>query len=564
MTEALDHRVGRGPQMPTLKGSSFSSSGGGGRKGGNLGAGAGLLIGHPEWYRDERMTTRQKTDDAVEESTRIGPDDPRYRAVVDKRFNKRFRASPDYVRLVTSTDQVVAAVGEAVKEGRRLTVTSGGHCLEGFVSDPELQVLIDVSPMKGVYYDAATGAVAVEAGATVGETFRALFETWGVVLPLGEYPGIGMGGHVVGGAFGFLCRQLGLAADYLYAVEVVTVDDGGQASSVVATRETSDPHRELWWAHTGGGGGNFGIVTRYWFRSPRASGEDVARLLPRAPESITTFKAELSWSDIDQPSFLRLLANHGMWCERHSDADSPYSSLWALLEIHREQFGKIIVRGVSTADAATARRQVDDHLAALGEGIAAPSGRELARMSWLDFALNPLPDLFVTPPGGVSVKVKDALLKRRFDDRQMGVAYDYLTRLDHDVMGGMLGLATYGGRINTVAPDATASAQRASILDMACSTGWLDPREETKNLTWVRAFYRELFAESGGVPVPGEACEGAFINHPDVDLADPALNTSGVPWHTLYYNGGYPRLQRVKARWDPRDVFRHALSIRPA
>ena len=60
-------------------------------------------------------------------------------------------------------------------------------------------------------------AVAVEAGATVGETFRALFDTWGVVVPLGEYPAIGMGGHVAGGAFGFLCRQLGLAADYLHA-----------------------------------------------------------------------------------------------------------------------------------------------------------------------------------------------------------------------------------------------------------------------------------------------------------------------------------------------------------
>jgi FAD/FMN-containing dehydrogenase len=45
-----------------------------------------------------------------------------------------------------------------------------------------------------------------------------------------------MGGHVVGGAFGFLCRQLGLAADYLYAVELVTVNESGRASSVVATR----------------------------------------------------------------------------------------------------------------------------------------------------------------------------------------------------------------------------------------------------------------------------------------------------------------------------------------
>jgi hypothetical protein len=507
------------------------------------------------------MPTRLTTNARPIESTIVGPDDPRYRAVVEKRFNKRFRASPDYVRLVGSTEQVVAAVDEAVKEGRRLAITSGGHCLEGFVSDPAVRVIIDLSPMKQVYYDAEMSAVAVEAGATVGETFQALFKTWGVVLPLGEYPAIGMGGHVAGGAFGFLCRQLGLAADYLYAVEVVTVDQSGEVGSVVATREPSDPHRDLWWAHTGGGAGNFGVATRFWFRAPGASGKDPARLLPPAPKSIATFKAEWSWSEIDRPAFLRLLRNHGIWCEHNSDADSPNASLWTLFELHRKQFGKIIIRAVSTAGPA-AERQLDGFLAAVGEGVRPPSGRELARMSWLEFALNPLPDLFAAPPDGVSVKVKDALLRKRFTDSQIEVAYEYLTRTDHEVMGGMLGFATYGGRINTVAPDATASAQRDSILDMACTTGWLDPREEATNLAWVRAFYRELFQESGGVPVPSEAYGGAFINHPDTDLADPVLNTSGVPWHTLYYRGNYPRLQRIKARYDPGNVFRHALSIR--
>src|SRR5258708_40172688 len=94
------------------------------------------------------MSTHQTTDDTQTESLRISTGDPRYLAVVDKRFNKRFRASPDYVRLVSSTEQVVAAVEDAVSEGRRLVVTSGGHCLEGFVSDPEVRVILDVSPMK--------------------------------------------------------------------------------------------------------------------------------------------------------------------------------------------------------------------------------------------------------------------------------------------------------------------------------------------------------------------------------------------------------------------------------
>ena len=73
------------------------------------------------------MSTRRAAADTPAESIRIGPEDPAYRAVVDKRSNKRFVATPDYVRLVGSTDQVVSAVQEAVSEGRRLAVTSGGR-----------------------------------------------------------------------------------------------------------------------------------------------------------------------------------------------------------------------------------------------------------------------------------------------------------------------------------------------------------------------------------------------------------------------------------------------------
>jgi hypothetical protein len=342
-------------------------------------------------------------------------------------------------------------------------------------------------------------------------------------------------------------------------VEVVTVDRSGHAAAVLATRDSSDRHRELWWAHTGGGGGNFGVVTRYWFRSPDASGEDPGSLLPTAPRSITTLRLEWNWSDVDRPGFVRLLRNYGSWCEEHSRAASPYATLWSLFEIHRRQQGKIIARGVSSDEAA--ERQFEEFLAALTGGTVAPARREVARMPWLEFALNPLPDLFAMPPGGASMKVKDALLKRRLSDSQIAVAYDHLTRSDLDVMGGMLGMASYGGRINTVAPDATASPHRGAILDLACTTGWLDPAEEGKNLTWVREFYHELFEETGGVPLPGDRYDGALINHPDTDVADPALNTSGVPWPTLYYQRNYPRLQRIKAHYDPGNVFRHALSI---
>ena len=291
---------------------------------------------------------------------RLLPDDPRYRAVVEKRFNKRFSARPDYVRLAGSTDEVIAAVGEAVREGRRLVVTSGGHCLEGFVSDPEVRVIIDVSPMKRVYFDAERGAVAVEAGATVGETFRALYREVGrgrtarrvsrhrhgrargrrrVRLPLpparprGGLPVRRRGRHRGRGRTGEQRRGDPRAV-------------GSEPRALVGAHRRR--RRQLRRRHA--------LLVPIAGRVRRAI---PPTLLPRAPESITTFRAEWSWSDIDRPAFLRLLRNHGIWCERNSDADSPYASLWTLFAIHRKQFGKIVVRGVSTAGDA-AERQVDD------------------------------------------------------------------------------------------------------------------------------------------------------------------------------------------------------------
>jgi hypothetical protein len=298
-------------------------------------------------------------------------------------------------------------------------------------------------------------------------------------------------------------------------------------------------------------------------RLPDAPGSAPEEILPRAPGAISTLVAEWAWSEIDSHALLQLAENFGVWCEGNVEADSPFASLWGLLELHRKQFGKIVVRAVSTAGSA-AERQLDDYLAALVTGVGAPKVRQVTGLQWLEFALNPFPDLFAAPPGGVSSKVNDALLRRRLTERQLGVVYDHLTRADQDVMGGMFGLATYGGRVNTVAPATTASWQRDSIADLACATGWLDRSDEERNLAWVRAFYRDPFSTSGGVPAPGDSYGGALINHPDTDLADPALNTSGLPWHALYYGESYARLQRVKARWDPRNVFRHRLSIVPA
>jgi FAD binding domain/Berberine and berberine like len=490
----------------------------------------------------------------------VRPEDPRYADLVG-RGSRRFVGKPDYVRLVCSTEQVVDAVQDAVRERLRVAVRSGGHCLENFVADPAVRVVLDTSLMTAVDYDSEMGAFAIEPGVRLGEAYRQLFLGWGVTIPAGVSPNGGIGGHVLGGGFGYLCRQHGLAADHLYGVEVVVVDENGTAKSVTATCEPSDPNRDLWWAHTGGGGGNFGIVTRYWFRSPHASGADPARLLPEAPTSVLTFKAEWNWRDMDRTTFGRLVGNYGDWTERNSDASSRFAELYSTFVLNRRQHGTLELTGMTTAEAA-ADQLVKEHLDAVNEGVGLPCARSIKRKSWLEFALNPAPGLAGPDVENAVFKLKDALLRTGFTDSQIEVAYHHLTRTDHDVNLN-LGLATYGGKVNTVATDATASAQRDSIFTASVTAGWQEPRDEALTMMWVRRFYRDLFADTGGVPVPGDVASGASINHPDVDLADPAWNTSDCRWYTIYYRDNYPRLQEIKLRWDPRDVFHHALSIRP-
>lgn len=487
----------------------------------------------------------------------VGPADTRYASLTGRGGNARFVGAPDYVRVASSPRQVIDAVQQAVDEGRRIAVRSGGHCFENFVDDPSVKALIDLSPMSSVSYDERRRAFAVEPGALLGEVYRRLFLGWGVTVPAGATAEVGVGGHVLGGGYGALSRRYGLSVDHLYAVEVVVVNARGRARGVVATREPDDPHRDLWWAHTGGGGGNFGVVTRYWFRSPGAKGSDPARLLPRAPASALAFSASWSWKDLDRQSFTRLVANHGGWHERNSAPGTPYAGLFSLLMLNHRAAGTIDLVGQVDSTGADARRQVDDYVAAVGAGVRARPVRTAVSRPRLQAAAaiqESEPEFY---------KAKAAYLRQSFTDRQADVLYERLSDEAGGAVEGAVWLVSYGGRVNAVAPAETAVAQRDSVLKAIYLTSWRNPDTEGSALAWVRGLYRAMYADTGGVPVPGAVSDGSFVNYPDVDLADPALNTSGTPWHTLYYKQHYPRLQRVKARWDPRDEFRHALSVRP-
>lgn len=489
----------------------------------------------------------------------VSPGDPGYDDLT-RRGNTRFVGRPSVFRVVRSTEDVVAAVQYAVDNGHRVATRSGGHCMEDFTDHPDVHTVIDLSLMNHVDFDTQRDAFVVEPGGSLADVYRSLHLGWGVTIPAGLYPGVGVGGHVAGGGYGYLSRLHGLAADHLHAVEVVVVDGAGRARAVVATRADDDPHRELWWAHTGGGGGSFGIVTKYWMRSPEARGTTPSQLLPPTPGDVLRFTVEWSWDTMDERSFTRLVANHGQWCARESGPNSRFLGMHSEFYLWRSVMGTLALEGAIVDD--DAEELLREHLADLTAGVAAAHTEQTRRVSWLSVAEE--------LPGGqdsrtARMKVKDAHLRRPLTDEQIATVYRHLIREDVPVYGAAVSLHTYGGAINAHDTDATATPQRDSVLKLVPIAAWsLEGEGEEEHLSWLREVYRDVFADSGGVPVPGDSADGAYINHCDRDLADPQWNTSGVPWSALYFKDNYPRLQRVKREWDPTNVFHHALSVRPA
>jgi aclacinomycin oxidase len=163
----------------------------------------------------------------------------------------------------------------------------------------------------------------------------------------------------------------------------------------------------------------------------------------------------------------------------------------------------------------------------------------------------------------VRSKAKGAFLRSSFDASQVRTLFERLSSDDYGWRGAMAVFVTWGGRINALTPQETAVAARDSVALFSVGNFWDNPEEDEKHLTWNRAFYRDVFASTGGVPVPNDRNGGCFINWPDPDLREEEWNQSGVRWSELYYGGNYTKLQEAKRRWDPRHVFNHVLSVEP-
>jgi FAD/FMN-containing dehydrogenase len=212
----------------------------------------------------------------------ITPGDSDYDAA-RKIFNGSYNQRPAVIIRPADAIEVSRVIGLARDSGATLAIRSGGHSGAGHGSCDE-GIMLDLSGMQALDLDVAGRTAWAQTGLTTG-AYTAAAASHGLATGFGDTPGVGIGGITLGGGVGYLVRKHGLTIDDLLAAEIVTAD--GRVLHVDA-----DSHPDLFWAIRGGGG-NFGVATKFKFRLhalPSVVGGML--LLPASADVIAAFVHE--------------------------------------------------------------------------------------------------------------------------------------------------------------------------------------------------------------------------------------------------------------------------------
>jgi FAD/FMN-containing dehydrogenase len=504
----------------------------------------------------------------------ITKQDGRYSDLVQGN-NLRWVGTPDKVYLPRSVTEVAECVRRLASGSTRFSVRSGGHCYENHVFNPDIRAVIDLGMLRRVAHDPATGCIAVEPGQGLWDVYLKLHRSWGTTIPGGSCATVGAGGHIAGGGYGLLSRRDGLTVDYLHGVEVVTAD--GQIR--VVTRDSKGADRNLWWAHTGGGGGNFGVVTRYLLRAPTATGATPQwELLPRAPRQVLLHDVVIPWDQVGASgiALAEMLRRFSKWCEGNSahPAAGARNNLFALFRVFPRLTGQ--ERAIHLTTQVAIEDDTAQRLTEAREVLKDFLGSVLTVSSWSTRpktieGLSPVPWLNATHQLGQGTWDRRADYKSAYHRTLTGYQIEALVaafaEAGRGAEGARVSLDTYGGKVNTVAKIATATPHRDSVIKVQYMTFWTDPRQDAIQTDWLRRAYQRVYRETGGVPAAcnddpnGTATDGCFVNYLDADLPDGRQSATPTWWQLYYGDKNFKKLVTVKQVFDENNVFRHGQSI---
>ena len=429
------------------------------------------------------------------------PSDATYdaaRAVWNTSIDKR----PSIIASCSGTADVVAAVRFARENGLLTAIRGGGHSVAGRALCDE-GIVIDLSKMRAVSVDPATGRVTVQGGARLSDVDRET-HAFGLAVPCGVVPDTGIAGLTLGGGVGFLIRKYGMTIDNLLSCQVVTADGRILTAS-------ANENEDLFWALRGGGG-NFGVVTSFTYQGrpvrnviggmliyPRPAAFDVLRnfrdFIESAPEELTAYAALLHGPD-GSP----VVGVVPVWC---GDIEEGLRVLEPL-----RKFGNPVMD--------------------LVQPMPHPVMQGLLGQSF---------------PGGLRNTWKSSM-HESLSDAAIQTVIDHAAQMPSPL--GAVVLEYYGGAYSRVPSDATAFPSRHLPWDIIVIAQWQDPAGDEASRNWAREIERALRPMAS----PGQLLS-ILDNEPD-DVVASAFGP----------NIGRPRA--VKKRYDPDNFFRVNTNIKPA
>jgi len=444
--------------------------------------------------------------------TVIRPDQPGYdsaRAVWNAMHDRR----PALIARPRSAPDVAAAIGFARAEGLPIAVRGGGHSMPGH-STCDGGIVIDLRELSRVAVDPVTQRAIVGGGALLSDVDRAT-QRHGLVVPAGVVSHTGVGGLTLGGGVGRLMRRFGLTVDSLLSAEVVTADGR-------ILRTSADQHADLFWALRGGGG-NFGVVTEFEFALHELSElvilatfhplDQARRVIGQGRREMADPAArdELLWT-----SFLR----------RASEVPWMPPDL-----VGRHGIMSLVEWSGDTEE---------------GQAVLARIRHELEPAA---------SDLSVVPFLVMQTITDDLFAHGLRTYIKAGFAADLTDGLIDALIGraallrspvSQVELLALGGAIARVEADATAFPFRNASWLINIPATWRDAADDEREIGWTRATY---------AAIRPHLSEGGYVNFMGDDEDD---DTAAAYGRTI------ERLQRIKAVYDPANVFRLNQNIEPA
>jgi FAD/FMN-containing dehydrogenase len=428
-------------------------------------------------------------------------------------WNHLYARYPEAIVFCRETQDAVNALTWARQNNVMFRVRSGRHCLEGW-SNVDHGIVIDVSEMKSATIDVTSGTATVGAGLNQMEAVTKLGEA-GFAAPTGTEGTVGLVGATLGGGFGLLTRNFGMASDNLIAAEVVVASKADAAKAVIADEKNNS---DLLWALRGAGNGNFGIVTSLTYKIHPLT---------------QTIYVTATWPGLNDLKWV-----FEAWQRSAPHADNRLTSQ---LEIHPDEI--VLIGVVASGSEAEATQMLAPILSVGNPGIS------MVNASWADtYAGFQIP----TPQEPSNWKFFSQFVSEPFPVEAISLVGSFMSKAPTPDCNYFTN--AFGGAVKASEPSGgSAFAHRNALFYAEPGAGWGTRGGVSATADPLTAKCRAWIAEFSEALAP--YVNGAYVNVPNACMTD---------WETAYWGPNVDRLRTIKSNYDPDNVFCFEQSVPPA